>query len=328
MGKSAMSGPLYVGGVPFMGAQGIFSQGKAWFVKPASGSDGHDGTTVDRALATVGQAFSLAAANRNDTIYLFGEGNSADNSSSRVSATLTWNKDMVHLVGVAAPSIVSQRARIAVTSGAAAMSPMVDVTANACIFKNIQFFHGQAEATALLNVRVTGQRNYFENVHFAGVGDATQSAAGAASLAIVGGAENVFNHCVIGLDTTTRDADATEILLDTAATRNLFEDCHISSYISAAGFASVTIADSTGIDRWLRFNRCLFTTDSVNQGTTQTEVFSIPAMVQGKVILQDSYYLTDGATGAGAWEANGRGLIWNNSVAAAAAGAGGEMTKL
>lgn len=302
--------------------------GQRWFVKPSTGSNGNSGKSPDQALATVNQALTLATANRGDVIYLIGEGNSADAASSRVSSTLTWNKDLTHLVGVAAPVAVSQRARIAVTSGAAAMSPMVDVTANGCIFSNIQFFHGQADATALINVRVTGQRNYFENVHFAGIGDATQSAAGAADLAIIGGAENVFKNCVIGLDTTNHDADATNLLLDTAATRNLFEDCHFQAYITAAGFLSVTIADATGIDRWLRFKNCLFTTDSVNQGTTQTAVFSIPAMVQGKVILQNSYYLTDGASGSGSWEGSGRGLIWNNSVAAAASGAGGEMTKL
>ena len=328
MGKTALSGPLYVGGVPFVGAQGLLSQGKAWFCKPSSGSDGNDGTTVDRAVKTLSKAHDLATANRNDTVYYFAESNTAASTTDYQSATLTWSKDLTHLVGVCAPSVVSQRARIAQLSTATGVSPLLDVTADGCVFSNISVFHGVADATSLIAVRVTGTRNYFHNVHFAGVGDATMSAAGACSLKIDGGAENVFDHCVIGVDTIARDADATELLLDGAATRNLFEDCHFSSYISAAGFASVTIADATGIDRWLRFKNCLFTTDSTNQATTQTAVFVIPAMVQGKVILQNSYYLTDGASGSGAWEANGRGLIWNNSVAAAASGAGGEMTKL
>lgn len=301
--------------------------GKKFFVRPSTGSDGNDGLSPDRALQTVSKALTLATADKHDVIYLIGEGNSANASSARVSSTLTWSKDCVHLIGVAAPVAVSQRARIAVTSGSAAMSPMVDVTGNNCIFQNIQFFHGQADATALLNVRVTGQRNYFENCHFAGIGDATQSAAGAASLAIIGGAENVFRHCVMGLDTVTRDADATELLFDTAATRNLFEDCHFSSYIDNASFCSVTVADTTAIDRWQRFKNCLFQTDSVNQGTTQTNVFSLPAgIVQGKIILQDCAYITDGASGAGDWGAD-RGIVWCNMPAAAASAAGGEMTK-
>ena len=315
-------------GVPLPSGLGPFFAGNKWFVRPSTGSDGNDGKTYERALATVDKALTLATANQHDVIYLIGEGNSANASSSRVSSTMTWSKDLVHLVGVASPVMVSQRARIAVASGAAAMSPMVDVTANGCIFQNIQFFHGQADAAALINVRVTGQRNYFENVHFAGIGDATQSAAGAADLAIIGGAENVFRNCVIGLDTVNHDADPTNLLFDTAATRNWFEDCLFQAYITAAGFASVTVADGTAIDRWQVFKNCLFQTDSVNKGTTQTQVFSIPAIVQGKIILWNSYYNTDGASGSGVWDNTGRGIIWNNSVAAAASGAGGEMTKL
>ena len=328
MGKSALSGPLYVGGVPFVGAQGLLSQGKAWFCKPSSGSDGNDGTTVDRAVKTLSKAHSLASADRNDTIYYFAESNSAASTTDYQSATLTWSKDLTHLVGVCAPSVVSQRARIAQLSTATGVSPLLDVTADGCVFSNIQVFHGVADATSLIAVRVTGTRNYFHNVHFAGVGDVTMSAAGACSLKIDGGAENVFNHCVIGVDTIARDADATEILFDTAATRNLFEDCFITSYISAAGFASVTVADATGIDRWQIFKNCLFMTDSTNRAVTQDQVFSIPAISQGRVILMNSYYNTDGATGAGVWATTGVGAIWNNSVAAAGAAAGGEMTKL
>ena len=150
------------------------------------------------------------------------------------------------------------------------------------------------------------------------------SASGAASLKIDGGAENTFENCVIGLDTIARDADATEILFDGAATRNIFKDCIIKSYISAAGFASVTIADATGIDRTQIFEKCLFITDSENQAVEQTEVFSIPAMVQGKIVLKDCSYLSDGESVV--LDANARGIIWNNTPAAAAAGVGGLMT--
>lgn len=320
------TGPLHVDGVPVGGIMPI--QGKSIFVKPSTGSNINSGLSADQAVKTLAQALTLATANQNDTVYLYGESNTAANTTDYQSATLTWNKDLVHLVGVCAPTAVSQRARIAQLSTATGVSPLVDVTANGCIFQNISIFHGVADATSLICLRVTGQRNVFDHCHIAGVGNATMSAAGSCSLKIDAGAENVFRNCVIGLDTIARDADATEILLDTAATRNLFEDCHISSYISAAGFASVTIADGTGIDRWLRFKNCLFSTDSTNQAVTQTQVFSIPAIVQGKIILENSYYLTDGASGSGVWDNTGRGIIFNNSVAAAGAAAGGEMTKL
>ena len=314
-------------GMPVVGTGGLLTQGKNWFVNPSIGSDVNSGKDTLHPLATLTKALSLATANQNDTIYLLAGSNTAATTSDVQSATLTWNKDLVHLVGVCAPTAVSQRARISQVL-ATAISPMVDVTANGCMFRNVQIVQESSSASSLINLRVTGTRNVFENCHIAGIVNVTQSAAGSCSLKIDGGAENVFNHCVIGVDTIARDADATEILFDTAATRNLFEDCFITSYISAAGFASVTVADSTGIDRWQIFKNCLFTTDSTNQATTQTQVCSIPAIVQGKIVLMNSYYLTDGASGSGVWDNTGRGIIFNNSVAAAAAAAGGEMTKL
>jgi hypothetical protein len=161
-------------------------------------------------------------------------------------------------------------------------------------------------------------------VHFAGIGDATQSAAGAASLKIDGGDENVFIHCVIGLDTSSYDADATGVLFDSAASRNLFEDCLFQGYISAAGYAHITVADATGIDRWQIFKKCLFLAESTNKGVAQTSVFSIPAISQGKILLQDSLAVSDG--GAVDWDSNNRGIVWNGAVAAAAGAAGGIMT--
>ena len=319
-GITSFGVPVYPGPIP--------SQGKAIFVKPSTGSDGNSGLDPSQSVKTLTKALSLATANQNDTIYMFAESNTAADTTDYQSATLTWSKDLVHLVGVGAPVAVSHRSRIAQLSTATGVSPLVDVTADGCIFTNIQIFHGVADATSLICLRVTGTRNVFQNCHIAGVGDVTMSAAGACSLKIDGGAENVFRNCVIGLDTIARDADVAEILLDTNATRNLFEDCIVQGFISAAGYTGVTVADSTGIDRWVIFKNCLFMTNSSNFGVTQTQVMSIPAISQGKIILMNSYYLTDGASGSGVWDNTGRGIIWNNSVAAASSGAGGEMTKL
>lgn len=315
-------------GMPIVGTGGLLTQGKNWFVHPQSGSDGNSGLDTSNPLKTLSKALTLATANQNDTIYLLASSNTGATTADVLDATLTWNKDLVHLVGVCAPTAVSQRARISQVL-ASAISPMVNVTANGCQFRNVQIIQESSSASSLVCLQVTGQRNVFENCHIAGLANVTQSAPGSCSLKIDGGAENVFNHCVIGVDTIARDADATEILLDTDATRNLFEDCYITSYISATAFASVTLADATAIDRWLIFKRCLFMTDSTNRTITQDQVFSIPASIsQGRIILMDSYYNTDGATGAGVWTTTGRGNIWNNAVAAAVAAAGGEMTKL
>lgn len=306
--------------IPSLGGMANPSQGVVWHVKPGTGSDGNDGLTPETALKTLARAKQLAFANRNDVVKLYSESNTAASTTDYQTATLSWDKNLLHLVGVNSGPMVSQRSRVA-NASASVLSPLVTFSASGCYVANVQFYHGIADATALIDVNVTGQRNRFENVHFAGVADATQSAAGACSLKIDGGAENVFKNCVIGLDTSTYDADATGLLFDTAATRNQFEDCLFQGYISAAGFATITVADSTGVDRWQIFKNCLFLTESTNKAVTQTSVFSIPAISQGKIILMDCMAVSDG--GAVDWDSNNRGIIWNNTPAAAASGAGG-----
>lgn len=290
------------------------------FFDPVDGYATGDGSE-DRPVTTFTSAYAKCSANKNDCIVWIGKTSS---SKSENSATVTLSKDGVHILGFTPDVIEGKRCRFTQLSTATGVSPMVNITASNCIIANIRFNQGVDDATSLINVQITGERNHFINCEFAGIGHATQSAAGSCSLKLNGGSENLFTDCVIGLDTIARDADASELIFDTAASRNTFKNCIFKSYISAAGFATVTVADATGIDRAQIFDKCIFLTDSENQGTEQTEVFSVPAMVQGKIVLKDCSYLSDGETDV--WEANARGIVWNNTPAAAAAGVGGLMT--
>lgn len=306
---------------------GLATQGNVYHVKPSSGSDGQSGRTPSEAVKTLSKALSLCTANQNDVVLMYAESNTGSATTDYQSATLTWNKDLTHLIGVGPNVAVSHRSRIAQLSTATGLTQLVKVTANGCLFKNIQIFHGVADATSLVALQVSGSRNVFEDCHIAGVGDVTMSAAGAASLELEGGSENVFRRCVIGLDTIARDADVAEIRLDGDASRNLFEDCTIQGFISAAGYVHVKVEDATGMDRWTIFRRCLFLSESSNDATTQTVIMTIPAMSQGYIVLQDSCFFVPDAAGGAAWSAS-NGRIRNNTAAPAASGAGGEMTKL
>ena len=303
------------------------TQGNVYYCKPGTGSDSNDGLTPAKAFKTLAHAHSVMTANQNDILYFLAEHNTAASTTDYQSTTLTWSKNLCHLIGVGAPTMVSQRSRIAQLSTATGISPLVSITASGCYFSNFQIFHGVADATSLIACTVSGQRNVFDHVHFAGIGDATQSAAGCASLSIDAGAENTFTNCVIGLDTAVRDADATELLCDTAATRNFFDNCLFQSYISATGAALVTIADTTGIDRWLWFRNCLFMSKSTNKTVDMAEVFDIPAGIsQGAIILQGCSVMDDG--GAPVWTAGTEGIIWADMGAPTASAAGGLMTNL
>lgn len=329
-------GGMPVGGLPF--AHLIGPKGKALFAAPyrtasttssdvtANASDSNAGT-FEAPLKTIDAAYDLCNGNRGENIYVMNFSNTAADITDDWGATVTWSKNFVHLIGLAPPVMVSQRARIAQTSTATGISPLLNVTGHNNVFANFQIFQGVADATSLINVQVTGQRNYFENVHFAGIGDATMSAAGCASLALDGGAENVFRNCVIGLDTITQDADGINLLCDTGATRNMFDNCLFQSYISATGASHVKIADGTGIDRWLWFRRCQFLSKSTNKTVDMAEVFQIPAGIsQGAIILEDCAALNDG--GAPVWTAGTEGIIWANMGAPTASAAGGLMTNL
>jgi len=290
-----------------IGPGGLLTQGNVWHVKPSSGNDGNDGQSPESALKTLLRAHTLATADQNDVVLLYAEDNSASGTTDYQSATLTWSKDLTHLVGVSAPSAVGQRARIAQLSTATGLTQLISVTASHCLFKGVHIFHGVADATSLVALQVSGERNAFENCHIGGIGNATMSAAGAASLELEGGSENTFRKCVIGVDTIARDADAAEIRFDGAASRNYFEDCIVQGWVGNAGYVQVKVEDAQGIDRWVIFKNCLFVSESTNDATALTQVMNIPAMSQGYIILQGSEFAAP--TNATVWDSNTRTRI-------------------
>ncbi len=311
-------------GVPILGGQqGLLTQGNSYFVDPTNGNDSFDGKSPGKAKATLPAGYALLTANQNDVLYYM-----AGSSSISLTAQLAWAKNYTHLVGIAAPSMVAQRARIFQNSATTGMDPLINITATGCSFRNFYAFQGVNDATSLTNIQVTGGRNYFENVHIAGIGNDTMDAANASSLKLNGAEECLFRHCSIGLDTIARGSAAnSEILVDGAATRNTFEDCLIYAYIEhATNHPLVKLNDTTSADRWLMFVRCLFNHFSVNRSVTPTTVFSIPASHQTcSIILQDCLAVS-GTSSATDWDSNDRGIIWNNTPAAAAGAAGGLST--
>jgi hypothetical protein len=317
------------GGTP---VGGLFTTGKVWFVKPSTGSDGNTGKRPDRAVKTLAKAITLASADKNDVIYMVSESNTAASTTDYQSANLAFSKDLVHVAGIGAPSPYSNRARIAQLSTATGVTNLVTISGDGGIYKNFSIFHGVADATSLRAMQVTGTRNVFENLHIAGIGDTTMLADGACSLLLDGCSENKFVDCTIGLDTIGRDGTAgtAELILDGGASKTHFVNCLFQAFITNAGYEHVLVEDNTGAGGITLFKNCLFHSWSANVATPQDQIFSIPSPGGGlnsaQFVLMDSYYSTDDASCV--WATTGVSLIRNNAVAAAAAGAGGEMTIL
>jgi len=304
----------HLGGVPVGTSIPFGPNSKYYFVDPANGSDGNAGTNLDQPLATIAAAEAKCVANQHDTVFYV-----AGSSSDSLSATLVWDKNYTHLIGIAAPTGVATRARIFQASTATGLSPLLNITATGCIFSNFYIFQGVDDATSLINVQVTGGRNYFQDVHFAGGGHATMAINGCASLKLNAAEENRFVNCTFGVDTVEAATGAVALLFDGEAHRNKFEDCYFTMYAGNAGAAFVEVADATGFDRYNVFRNCLFTNTSA---TAMTSAFTIPAGVGAP----RTFYLFNSVLhGATDWDTNDRGVMFLNTGTITAGGNAGIM---
>jgi hypothetical protein len=305
---------FHLGGLPVMHGIPFTQDSKYYFVDARNGNDSNSGLKPDEALATIIAAEDKCVANRHDTIFLIGTGTAVN-----MTAALTWDKSYTHLIGISAPTHVANRARIAhETLANGALSPLFNVTATGCIFKNFYCFNGIADATNLINWQVSGGRCYFENVHFAGGGHATCAVDGSASLRLVGSeGEHMFKHCTLGVDTIAQSAGARCLAIIGGTPRNWFQNCNFISYAGAAGAMFVEWEALSAVDRYMIFDRCNF----INTGTaTMSQAFSIPASVPAhrRCFLQDcwGYGFTD-------WEASDRGVLFVGGAVPVAGGTSG-----
>ena len=277
---------------------------KIFLVDSIYGSDSNSGLTFGSPLATIAAAFAKCTANHHDTVLVI-----SGAAGNVLSAKLDWSKDNTHLIGMCAPTQVGQRARIFQLSTLTSASPLLTVSASGCILKNLYIFQGVADATSLIDVSITGGRNYFENVHFAGGGNALHAIDNGASLKLDGAEENTFVDCTIGVDTVEAANGFVGILFAGAAHRNIFKGCHVSLLAGHTGAAFVEVADTTGIDRYTIFENCLFT----NTNKANFEIasgFVIPAIAANRparFILKDCV-----GYGLAKWDANDRGVVMGN----------------
>ena len=304
----------HLGGMPVMAGVPFTGRSNYFFVDARYGSDSNDGRTPDKALATIISAEDRCTANQHDTIFILGTG-----SAIAMTAALTWDKSYTHLIGITAPSHVAQRARITNEDTTyTGLSPLFNVTATGCIFKNFYSFSGLADNTALINWQVSGGRCYFENVHFAGPGHATCAIDGAAALRLVGSeGEHMFKHCTFGVDTVAAATGVRSLAISGGTPRNWFQDCNFISYASAGGAMFVEWEALSAVDRYMLFDNCSF----INTGaTTIDSAFVIPASVptHRRTFLKDcwGYGFTD-------WDASDRGVLYISGGTATAGGYSG-----
>lgn len=272
-----------------------------------------------RLFTDIEAAESATTTNSNDVVYLFGIG------SQTLTETLIWDKSNVHLVGVCAPTTVFKRSRIFMAAGTAD-TPMINLTGSGCMFKNFYMNHGVDAAAALVALQITGARNYFDGVHIAGIGHATQDAAGACSLKMNAAHENYFKDCYFGsssIDAGT--ASNSEVLFDGASSMNTFRGCTFFRRIEHdTNHPLVKVNDATGVDGYTIFENCNFIYNSTNYAYHGTSAFKLAAdLTKGHIILRDCACFSGNAT-AIIWDADGRSKLKVAMPQTYAGGAGGQ----
>ncbi|MBX3504414.1 MAG: hypothetical protein KF895_02970 [Parvibaculum sp.] len=283
-------------GMPVLGSGVLFGkESRVFFVDPANGRDGNSGTSLKRPLQSLARAHELCEAGRNDTVFLIGDGSTA--ATARLSEKLVWSKNATHLIGVTAPTRVAQRARIshAATAPTTVFTPMVEVTASGCVFSNFSLFEGfnPGSSTACVLWEDKGGRNYYENIHFGGMGGTgsfpTAGHAGSACLLLTGGGEHTFKNCTIGLDTIARSAANASLRLRSETARNVFEDCIFLASCSQTSPLFIDANAANALNREAIFKSCLFSAaDNISPGDTAPAVAAVAASdANGTLILMD-----------------------------------------
>lgn len=328
-------------GVPVLGnIGGIPFTGNYYFVDPASGADGNEGSASDP-LATLYEAYYRCVDGNNDVVILVGNGqssgtarlstalastNATAHGSTATTGTLTWAKNATHLIGVCAPTTIGQRARIAPPTGTYTATTFganafVSVTASGCYFANIDVFCGFSTGSATMIAWTdSGGRNAYDNVNIQGLADAASAQGTAArTLKISGSGEHTFNNCTLGLDTVTRTVANATLEFSGGTTRSVFRNCIFPFMTSAATPLGIIVSAAAGSDRFQLFDRCTFINAVQSTSTTMSALSTLAASMGGMLVMKDCTLV--GITEFGS-DATSRGQIYvdGGTVTAATSG--------
>jgi len=279
---------------------GIPYIGRIFYVDPTNGNDTTNaGRQPTDAKATLYAAEALLTAYNHDVIVLLSGGTAATTDA----AAVTWDKDYCHLIGNAAPTMIGPRARVDFTTDST--DPCLTISANGCVFKNIKLETTQASNDVLVNM--TGDRNYFENVHFQGIGHATAGDdATARCLTLTGSHENTYRNCVFGNDTIQRST--TNATVDfVGSSKNLFHDCLFMMNADNVGPVHVKSTGTTGCSGFNWFNNCTWIAKWTNKADQITANFDLSAQTASAWMIMSGSQISIGADD---WEAVASNILY------------------
>lgn len=279
-----------------IGGAGSSSWRNTYYLNAALGSDGNTGKSFSQPLKTWATAKAKLETLKKDRIIL-------EESASAVSvgSTFTFDKSLCGLMGTAQNN-TSQRSRIGMST---TFTPFVSITGYGNQFKNLYFQHGTA-STDLVGFSMTGNYNYYENVHFAGPMAAAQSTTGYVGSQITS-TGNYYKGCVFGNNTCALNGAYPVVQMSVPSNSycyNVFEDCTFLAFISATTPVFFNVTNTVG-EVYAEFKNCRFIATSSNMLTKMATAFTFTAGYTAAMIIQPDCQFTGvtalGTTAGGAF---------------------------
>lgn len=264
-----------------------FISGKWFFVNPSIGTSRAGGETIKNPVDTIETAYDRCISGRGDGICVMSYGITTAGTTSYLTKTLNWSKHGITVVGIAAPSIMYGRARIAnkkITTGSISTISFTDsgtadyITDSASGFLTAGFEVGQkirVDSTSNTNdgvytiLSVTASRITLTTDD--SLTTEAEGAEGAGATTITNYLTDIIdvqgdNNTFINLHIANFDTDELAVGgLKVTGNRNTFINVHAIGAGGASAAATHRSLELTSCEE-IRFVNCVFGTDTVDRG--------------------------------------------------------------
>lgn len=231
----------------------------------------------DKQFTSLATAEAAMTSLRCDTLLVTPEAHS-------LAAALTWDLSCSNLVGMSpsGPGF-AKRARIGMST---TFTPMITVSGYGNTFNDVYTQHGTA-AGDYVSWLVSGTRNVFNGVHFAGPMNAAQGGHASYAGVSITGSENVFNSCIFGSSSIGRDELTPNVTLTSgtgAELLTIFNQCTFVLFATDTDpyFISAVNADGLLV---AQFNGCKFICVSNNNAVKAAQVCTVSGAAPAAVYL-------------------------------------------